>query len=226
MCYPRIMMIDFHCHRPDSFAVACTDRPSGTGAACPSSALVRCEGLLPPLWTQEKQEILFSRLESQAELQLGEVGLDRRFKDCVPMEKQAEILRTMLRFASEHGKCVSLHCVQATALMLDILRETSFRPYSVLWHGFSGSAETAAVLSKLKVIVSAGPRFRGSLKEIAGACPALVPETDYEGADKAGHLEILSGMYRRFSDELGMAPDLLEEHARKHLDAFCPTAGC
>ena len=219
-------MIDFHCHRPGSFAVVCTDRPTEEGYACPSPALVGCEGLLPSAWTQENQERLFSRLEAQADLQMGEIGLDRRFVDSVSMEKQAQNLKAMLLFASDHGKCVSLHCVRATAVMLDILRETSFRPYSVLWHGFSGSAETAAILSKMKVIVSAGPRFRGSLKEIFQSCPALVPETDYEGKEESEHLEILSGMYRRFSDELGMAGEELDAHVRRYLNAFCPTAGC
>ena len=221
------MLIDFHCHRTAPFAVTCTDTPSsGPAPAAEPSALLSCQGLLPGRWNAELQDMLLSNLISDSGLQMGEVGLDRRFKDVLPMDRQTEILRTMLHFAVEHDKSISLHCVQATEVMLNILRESSFRPHGVLWHGFTGSRETAAVLSGLKVIVSIGPRFRGNLLDIFEANRALVPETDYEGSDPAEHESILKAQYDRFSRELQMTPDEILGHTEKLFKAFSPNPGC
>ena len=186
---------------------------------------MHCEGLLPGKWSADLQDRLLSNLEKNPSLQLGEVGLDRRFKDVIPLDRQAEILRTMLRFALNNEKSVSIHCVQATAVMLDILKKITFGPYRILWHGFTGSKETAAVLSRLKVIVSIGPRFSGNLGEIFEANPAVVPETDYEGTDGAVHTRILEGQYARFSKELRMSPDSLLEHTDRLFRAFSPNPG-
>ena len=103
-----------------------------------------------------------------------------------------------LAFAIARGRCISLHCVRATKPMLDILSGLKYRPYSILWHGFTGSPETAAELKRLKVILSIGPRFAGNLDDLLDANPFIVPETDYEGSDEAEHQVILRNQYLRF----------------------------
>ena len=108
------MLIDFHCHRTAPFAVACMDTPSsGPAPAAEPSALLSCQGLLPGRWNAELQDLLLSNLISDSGLQMGEVGLDRRFKDVLPMDRQTEILRTMLHFAVEHDKSISLQLILA-----------------------------------------------------------------------------------------------------------------
>ena len=91
--------------------------------------------------------------------------------------------------------------------MLEILEEFKYRPFSIMWHGFTGSSETAARLYKLKVIISIGPRFKGSIRDIFTANPFTVPETDYEGTSEEEYQSILKAQYDRFSSELNMTAE-------------------
>ena len=204
MCYAHIMLIDFHSHFPSPSALVCTASPS---AAAPSACLMRFEGLLPDRWTSGRQQELADLLLSDSSIHMGEIGLDKRFARTISMQKQADVLRQELSFAFAHGRCVSLHCVHATGLMLDILSEFSYRPFSVLWHGFTGSPETAARLHSMGVIISIGARFSGSISDIVKANPCTVPETDYEGPDPEAYSRMLRARYERFTIELKTSED-------------------
>ena len=189
------MLIDFHNHHQAPYSITCN---ADASEPTRSTALLTCAGLLPQLWTHERQQQLFDLLDSRTDLQMGEIGLDRRFEDSLPMERQTAILKEEIAFAISRNRCISLHCVRATKPMLDILSGLKYRPYSILWHGFTGSPETAAELKKLKVILSIGPRYNGNLKALLDANPFIVPETDYEGSDEAEHQVILRNQYLRF----------------------------
>ena len=191
------MFIDFHSHYPAPDSIVCT---ADASESTQGKALMKCAGLLPNRWTEERRQKLFELIDSKADLHMGEVGLDRRFEDILPMEKQISILREELDFAIARGRCISLHCVHATKPMLDILGALEFRPYSILWHGFSGSVETARELGRLKVLISIGPRFRAGVGELLEATPYVVPETDYEGSYEAEHLDTLRNQYLRFPE--------------------------
>ncbi|MGP1508361.1 MAG: TatD family hydrolase [Sphaerochaeta sp.] len=227
------MYIDFHSHFPDTLSIVCTDRPVNT---VNSNCLMNCQGLLPSNWTREAQEELFRLLENNERLQLGEVGLDKRFHDKVPMEKQEQNLETQLRFAIAHNRSVSLHCVQSTGRLLTILSKLHYRPYSILWHGFTGSMETAAELFRLKVLISIGPKFKGNPEELFEANPNMVLETDYEtgcetGCDKRpglktgknhgqNHDYILKTHYERCAVELGITANQLSARCLKMFALF------
>ena len=219
MCYARIMLIDFHSHFPSSVALVCTASPS---YEAPPACLMRFEGLLPDRWSEGRQEELFFLLLSDSSIHMGEIGLDKRFVRTIPMQKQADILRNELAFAVKHDRCVSLHCVHATGLMIEVLSEFRYRPFSVLWHGFTGSAETAAILHRMGVIVSIGERFTGSIGALVKANPFTVPETDYEGTDPEAYERTLRARYERFSLELGTATDELEIRSDRILCTMNP----
>ena len=192
------MLIDFHSHFASANSIVCS---ADASEPAQSTALLTCAGLLPQLWTRERQQQLFDLLDTRADLQMGEVGLDRRSEDILPMERQTAILKEEIAFAISRDRSISLHCVRATKPMLDILSELKFRPFSILWHGFTGSPETAAELEKLKVLVSLGPRFAGDINELLAANPLIVPETDYEGSDESEHQIILRNQYFRFPED-------------------------
>ena len=198
------VLLDFHSHFASECSIFCTDSPEPTSDTLGEKVLMNCIGLLPDKWTAEREQLLYDRLSSDADLHMGEVGLDRRFQDILPTERQIQILDRELSFAIENGRSVSLHCVRATGPMLDLLSKHHFRPFSIMWHGFSGSTETAASLYRLGVIISIGPRFFGStgnadsktkIEKILSANPMTVLETDYTGENAKEHLEILEGLY-------------------------------
>jgi len=228
MCYAHSMRIDFHSHFPSTDSIVCTAKPenavlNGNPGARP---LMSFQGLLPENWSEEKQAELFRILAADGNIHLGEVGLDKRHIDKITMQQQADILRTQLSFAIKHNRNISLHCVRATGLMLEILDDAdkngrkdghTFRPFSIIWHGFTGSAETAAQLARKSVILSIGPRFKGIIADIYRANPYTVPETDYEGTDAQEHSRILEEQYRRFREELNLSPEELDRHCTQIL---------
>lgn len=79
---------------------------------------------------------LFS--ENKKIVAVGEIGLDYHYD--TPKDLQKRFLEEQLQLARELDKPVILHSREATADMLEILKE--FRPKGVL-HCFSGSVETA-----------------------------------------------------------------------------------
>jgi len=214
MCYAHSMRFDFHSHFPSPDSIFCTAEPGVRmpehGAKQP--CLMQFMGLLPDRWTEGKQAQLFGLLAEDKDIHMGEVGLDRRFSDIIPMQEQADVLRRELEFAILNNRNISLHCVRATGLMLEIVNGLTFRPFSVIWHGFTGSAETAEQLAKKNVIISIGPRFTGSIAGIRKANPATVPETDYEGMDAQEHRRILEEQCMRFQRELDLSAEELDKH--------------
>lgn len=146
----------------------------------------------------------------------SEVGLDARFTDRVPMEKQIETLESILNYAKENRIPVSLHCVRATGAMIQILQKIRPQRGYCMWHGFTGSPETAAQLEKLGVLVSVGPRFKGSVRNLT----YFVIETDYEGDSAQEHEKILEELYNKCAQELGMSIQKLEEICNERAAAF------
>ena len=209
-------MLDFHSHLPSEDSICCTDIP----VIPAGKSLMTCEGLLPDKWTPLNQIKLMDDLAENPALHVGEVGLDRRFENILCIENQEKILTEILQFAVAKDRCVSLHCVRATEPMLRILQTLRFRPYSILWHGFTGSIETAKQLSRLGVMISIGPRYRGSVKDLYTVNSHLVPETDYTLADAAEHERILMSQYSRFEEELGLSSQELKKHTCDMLTAF------
>lgn len=217
--------IDFHCHFPSPNAIYCTAKPEAwTEAeieAMPESQhpLLYCQGLLPQYWTSQRQEELLTNLNNP-QIQLGEVGLDKRFINIQSLQAQEQSLLTMLQFAKDHNKIVTIHSVQATERTINILKDAKLQPWKVLWHGFTGSLETAKVLFKMGAFVSMGIRYAGSLKELALAHPRFVLETDYEGVDQTEYNALLEAHYERCAQNLGWATSQLKEHCYGQAQTF------
>lgn len=168
-------MFDAHCHFPFEDSLFCTST------------------LLP-------QNIVFP-----VDLSLcrtSEVGLDKRYENLLPFEKQQNILQNIFSYAKENKVCLTLHCVRRTKVMLDLLKLFKFKPKTVIWHGFNGSFQTAEELYKLGLIISAGPSFNKSIKDLFNANPFSVFETDYTGTDPAEHSAILKTVYQKAAEEL------------------------
>lgn len=196
------MLTDFHSHIASEFSIVCTDTPDVPKA---EKALMNCVGLLPDKWTEELESLLYKRLSEDKTLHMGEVGLDKRFEDRVPMEKQLQILKREMLFATENNRSITLHCVRATGPMTELLSQLKFRPFSVLWHGFTGSAETAKQLYQLGVIVSLGPRISTDaekIRKIFSANPMTVLETDLSKHSGGVQQVVLTEHYQRVEDAL------------------------
>jgi len=117
---------------------------------------------------------------------LGETGLDR-YWDFTPLEVQKDYFDRHLRLAADRGLPIIIHCRQAEADLMPMLREAAARrPLRGVLHSFSGDAATAAECVALGLCISfAGmvtyrnKKFK-PLHELVPTIPAdrLLLETD------------------------------------------------
>ncbi len=192
-------MFDFHNHF--------TDRSS---ILCPAF-------LLPQYFTEERWE----QLKIEKPKHMGEAGLDKRFINLMPLSEQKRILTEVLGFAKENGLCTTLHSVHTTSHTLEILSSVKPREKTVIWHGFTGSAETASLLYKLGVIISIGPRVpEEKISSLVKANPLFVLETDYDGENLEEHEQIITDVYNKTSRALGIRVNKLEEICLETAAAF------
>lgn len=140
-----------------------------------------------------------------------EYSLDKRTINEEPLDEQVEKLKMQLSEAVSNKLPVSLHCVRCTQLMIETLGLFHFEKGQVLWHNYTGSVETAAVLYKMGIIISIGPRFKGSIQDTYKANPLLVVETDYVGDNEEEHKKLLEDMYAKVSKALNISQEELEK---------------
>ncbi len=117
---------------------------------------------------------------------VGETGLDRHW-DFTPLDAQQDYFDRHLRLAQEFSLPIVVHCREAEADLLPMLRDAARRsPLRGVLHSFSGTPEFAAECLELGLLLSfsgavtyLNAKFR-PLREIAKTVPEdrLLIETD------------------------------------------------
>ncbi|MBK5200460.1 MAG: TatD family hydrolase [Spirochaetaceae bacterium] len=89
--------------------------------------------------------------------QIGEIGLDKRFKN---VNQQVLFLDKCITLAYKYNKVLTIHCVKSYDLLINILikHQRNMPPLTIL-HGFSSSLDVAIKLKNLKVHISINPDF-------------------------------------------------------------------
>lgn len=87
---------------------------------------------------------------------IGETGLDAR-PDKGNAALHEEVFRRHLRLARARALPVVLHCVRRDGRLLDVIdEERGHAPLAGVWHGFTGSADTARLAVKRGLSISIG----------------------------------------------------------------------
>ncbi|MCP1492224.1 TatD DNase family protein [Peribacillus frigoritolerans] len=114
---------------------------------------------------------------------IGEMGLDYHW-DKSPKDVQMEVFRKQIRLAKKVGLPIIIHNREATADIVNILKEEEASRVGGIMHCFSGSAETALECVNMNFYISLGGpvTFKNAKKpkEVAAAVPLdrLLIETD------------------------------------------------
>ncbi len=114
---------------------------------------------------------------------IGEMGLDYHW-DKSPKDVQMEVFRKQIRLAKKVGLPIIIHNREATADIVNILKEEEASRVGGIMHCFSGSAETAIECINMNFYISLGGpvTFKNAKKpkEVAAAVPLdrLLIETD------------------------------------------------
>jgi TatD DNase family protein len=154
-------------------------------------------------------ETLYAFLKEHPACHVGEVGLDRRFPE---YEQQTGFLSSVLDLAFELDRSVTLHIVQSDGKALFLLKAVGKRLPRLLWHGFTGSVETAKEAARLGCILSLGPglektRLGRNLVNLSDL--PLAVETDYEGKDSEEYSRLLENRYRSIARLLDIQVEAL-----------------
>ena len=114
---------------------------------------------------------------------IGEMGLDYHW-DKSPKDIQKEVFRKQIRLAKKVKLPIVIHNREATADIVDILKEEGAEEVGGIMHCFSGSAEVAKECVKMNFYISLGGpvTFKNARKpkEVAAEIPLdkLLIETD------------------------------------------------
>lgn len=194
-------MIDFHCHldlypNPREIVAQCIERrlyvlsvttvPSafeGTVALAPDQGRIRTAlGLHPEIAVSREHELaLFERLLPQTSY-VGEVGLDASPDHRDTIDRQSDILATILNLCAQvGGRNITLHSRGATGSLLDrIAAEPTAGKFILHW--YLGSTKQIARASEMKCWFSVGPAMltsrRGLLAVEAMPHEYILPESD------------------------------------------------
>ena len=164
-----------------------------------ASSVYAAPGLHPVCaaeWTAVVAERLRELCQTSKVVAIGEIGLDALLD--VDQQVQQRAFRGQLAIALEFDLPVLIHCRKKTAEVLGIIREARAEKAGGIWHGFSGSLETAQQIIDCGFLIGIGPVL---LRENARKLPAtlkalpadkLVLETD--APDMAAGPEVLLGV--------------------------------
>lgn len=160
-------------------------------------------------------EEMASFLERYPLVQVGEVGLDRRFSN---LERQKEFLLAVLDLAFIAERSVTVHVVQADELFLSCLAQAGKRLPRILWHGFTGSVETAKSAVQKGCIISFGPTLKNTklsrrVHELSQSNFALETDYDYEVREQE-YLQTLEDQFSLAETLLGLDRDTLIRNNR------------
>ncbi|MFA6775713.1 MAG: TatD family hydrolase [Sphaerochaetaceae bacterium] len=199
---------DAHLHlgaANDAWGIVCTSQQDEWGkldsVAFPSIPSV---GLLPD--GTDQRGLLPAMEEFLAKhtgCQIGEVGLDGRFPH---MELQTAFFTDVLHLAQIHHRLVSIHAVHADGLLLSLLNGS----VRSIWHGFTGSVESARLAAAKRCVVSLGPRTvkSGLWKRLEELNVPFLLETD---SKDGGETALLEWMYHTCAQRLGLTSLQLQE---------------
>jgi TatD DNase family protein len=104
--------------------------------------------------TEDDWQRIVAMADHRRVVALGETGLDR-YWDYAPFDVQEDYFDRHLRLAAERGLPVVIHCRDAEAELLKLLRAAAARgPLRGVLHAFSGEAATATECLELGLCVS------------------------------------------------------------------------
>ena len=132
-----------------------------------------------PNWQQQ----LTSYLDNVPHACIGECGLDRWIKG-YDIELQREVFTAQLDLASQRNLPLSIHCLKAWGLLIEILESRPLPQRGFLLHSYSGSAELIPHLTELGAYFSFSGYFlherKQNVRDAFSSVPSdrLLIETD------------------------------------------------
>jgi TatD DNase family protein len=162
---------------------------------------------------------------------VGEIGLDQWVEN-TDIERQTEAFSWQLQQASERNLPVSIHCLKASAPLLQILKNTLLPKRGIHLHAYSSSAEQIAEFTEFKTYFSFNTKqFRPNAKRVLAAV-RLVPadriliETDAPDTLQPGESQAnaLDSAYTQIANLREMSRQQLIEQVAENFQRYFITS--
>lgn len=208
-------MLDAHFHlsvAPLATGILATSREDEWDAAFSLSQ----KGIIPSLGILPPERGDFARMEDllrkREDLAVGEVGLDKRFAD---KEDQIRNLSRAQTLARTLGRPLTLHVVGYDGLALKLIDPR----VPTLWHGFTGSVESAREIVRKHGVLSLGPRCEHTrLWKNLEALRDMPFAVESDATTTQDYARLLELWYQRLASRLDWSIAKLEDHARASLE--------
>lgn len=191
------MIFDFHRHLTNSLplnnALYCTSNINDWNKKCRYFSLGLLQDSFVPKVTLTKiLEELEGKLIKNRELQIGEIGLDKRWGN---LENQIYFLNNALDLAANYSRAITIHCVKEYPLLLNIISKRNTKAPLTIIHGFTGSYEVAKEFHKKDIKISLNPLFlkTRAFKDILKFDNlGFLVESDWDKTTDEGYVEYFS----------------------------------
>lgn len=195
--------IDIHTHRACDDALCIRSYALGVGVQITDTPPFSA-GIHP--WDAEVADIgkALEYLKTAPLAAIGEIGLD--YSKSVSIIAQTKVLEAQLQIAQERNLPVILHCVRAYNDILHILKRYTLK--AVIFHGYIGSLQQTATITKQGYYISAGQPSLNSPKTIE-AIKNTHPERIFAETDDSD--ESITEIYTKLADILDISTDKLKQ---------------
>ncbi len=201
-------MFDSHAHlgNSDIPSLLCSSEPAEYDKIIARGGSI---GLLPQYLEPQSVRLFFKTLEDHKEIDIGEVGLDKRFDNTA---EQIQFFKECLIFNQERKSLLSIHAVRSDGLLLKILKEYPQKRF--IYHGFTGSYETAREIIKRGGIISLGLTSLKSKDLLKLLTLPFLLESDRAMGDEQE--KVLKYVYDTVADTLSISMSELEDKVEQN----------
>lgn len=183
-------------------------------------------------WDQELETLL----RAHGSAGIGEVGLDRCC--AVSLDRQLQVFQRQLHLAVVLERAVSIHCVRAWGVLVEILEPFSGSGARMMVHSFSGSAEIMHRLTRMGIYISFSPficTMRGRslfdvirqvpehLLLLESDAPDQLPLQSSQGDWSANYHQTMASVYRQVGALRGVPLERLKERVKENGAVFTNT---
>ena len=202
---------------------------SGETLASLNGRVFRFCGIHP--WNAETVDIaetvvgFRSKLEAEASLGVGEIGLDRLKAKTVPTV-QREIFGAQLKLAAEMGRPVVLHGAKCWGEVVKMIRPYAGRIPAFLFHGFSRSDGLIPDIVAMNGFVGVGKAVLNdhavNYREMVKRLPPdrILIETDYDGESDEERTSMLAAITAKVSELASLAETQFVANATSFLETL------
>lgn len=167
-----------------------------------------------PFDARTATDVMFKEIAASAGFAIGEIGLDYRKPYYGTKSVQRDVFVRQIEIANQVGKPLIIHQVKALDDVLELLKEAQT---AVVFHGFSGSSESAVRILKRGYYLSFGHLLLTNEK-LQGVLRSMPPDRIFLETDQSE--TTIEAIYEKAARVLAIPLEQLITQIEKNYDSL------